>query len=116
MHVALGARRAERMKEVAARVEAEGRRALVVPCDVDRDADVDALIARTVEAFGRLDAAFANAGYGLKAPVMDTTDADMRAIFETNFYGTLRVIRTAVPVMRRLLRADLGPPPSAHLL
>jgi NAD(P)-dependent dehydrogenase (short-subunit alcohol dehydrogenase family) len=120
MHVALAARRVDRLGEVARRVEAAGRRALVVPCDVDRDADVDALIARTLETFGRLDAAFANAGYGLDAAVMDTADEQMRAIFETNFYGTLRVIRAAVPAMRRLLSGELrppaGPPPSAHVL
>jgi NADP-dependent 3-hydroxy acid dehydrogenase YdfG len=107
MHVALGARRVDKLKAVAAQVEALGRRALPLACDVDRDEDVDALIAQTLAVFGRLDAAFANAGYGLMAPVMETTDAQMRAIFETNFYGTLRVIRAAVPAMRAAGRGHL---------
>jgi short-subunit dehydrogenase len=48
-----------------------------------------------------VDAVFANAGYGLSAPVDRTTMHQARAIFETNVFGTLHVIHAAVPVMRR---------------
>jgi short-subunit dehydrogenase len=99
MHIALAARRTDRLEEVAKQIEAMGRRALRVACDVDRDEDVKAFITQTYETFGRLDAVFANAGYGIYARVLDTTDAQLRALFETNFYGTMRVVWAALPIM-----------------
>jgi len=100
MRVALGARRQDPLREVADQVEQAGGKALVVPCDVDRDEDVQRLVEQTTSQFGRLDAIFANAGYGLCAKVADTSDEQMRAIFETNYYGMMRVIHAAVPLMR----------------
>ena len=101
MDVALQARREERLQEVAAQVEKTGRGALIVLGDVDRDEDVDRLIAETTSRFGRLDAVFANAGFGLFGAVADAAPQQARAIFETNFFGTMRLIRAALPVMRR---------------
>ena len=100
MDIAISARREDRLQETAARVEQFGRKALIVPGDVDREEDARRLVDRTVGEWGRLDAVFANAGYGLYGPIADTTDARARAIFETNVFGTLRTIRAAVPVMR----------------
>lgn len=100
MHVALNARRQDRLEEVARQITPSGRQALVIGGDVDRDDDVNRFIDQTQSHFGRLDAVFANAGYGLYAAVDAATDEQVRAIFETNFFGTLRVIRAAVPVMR----------------
>jgi short-subunit dehydrogenase len=100
MHTVLAARRADRLDAVADRVRQMGRRALPVVCDVARDEDVSRLVAQTQDEFGRLDVMFANAGAGLTASVLDTTDTMMRDLFETNFYGTLRCIREAVPAIR----------------
>ncbi|MCX5662386.1 MAG: SDR family NAD(P)-dependent oxidoreductase [Planctomycetota bacterium] len=107
MDVALAARRVDKLEKVAAEIRAMGRRAICVACDVTRDDDVQRFVDATVAQLGRLDAAFANAGYGINRPVMETTDAHFRAIFETNVYGTLRVIRAAVPVMRKAGRGHL---------
>src|SRR5881275_3626579 len=49
-------------QETARMIEAQGGRALAVRCDVTRAADVKAALDKTVEAFGRLDFAFNNAG------------------------------------------------------
>ncbi|MCE9591095.1 MAG: SDR family NAD(P)-dependent oxidoreductase [Planctomycetes bacterium] len=99
MKVVLGGRDETRLREAAKRVEAAGGKAHALVCDVDRDEDVNRFIAETLRVFGALDYVYANAGYGVFATVMETTDAVGRAIFETNFYGTVRVIRAAVPVM-----------------
>ncbi|MEE9211759.1 MAG: SDR family NAD(P)-dependent oxidoreductase [Phycisphaeraceae bacterium] len=99
MHVAVAARREERLREVARRIEQLGRKALVVRCDVQRDDDVDRLFDRTVNELGRLDAVFANAGYGIFASVVETSDQQIRDLFETNFYGTVRCIRAAANYM-----------------
>jgi short-subunit dehydrogenase len=101
MHVALGARRLDKLRDVAAQVEQLGRRALVCVCDVDRDDEVARFIAAAERELQRIDVCFANAGYGLVSPVLETSDAQVRAIFETNVYGTLRLMRAALPVMRR---------------
>lgn len=106
MDVVLGARREDRLREVAEQVQRAGRRAITMACDVDRDADVERLAAQAESHFGRLDAAFANAGYGLYASVAETSDAAMHAIFETNFHGTMRLIRAVVPALER--REDGG--------
>lgn len=100
MNVVLAARRKDRLNEIATRVEALGRRAVVCAGDVRRDDDMEAMVDAAKQQFGQLDVVFANAGYGLFASVMDTTDEQMRDIFETNYFGTLRTIRAAVPVMR----------------
>ncbi len=101
MDVVLGARRVDKLEEVASQVRQLGRRALVQACDVCSDQEVDLLVQYTMETFGRLDVAFANAGYGLFASVLETPDAQVREMFETNFYGTLRLLRAAAKPMIR---------------
>lgn len=101
MHVVLNARREDRLRQVAAACQQAGGKADLFVADVcDRDL-MFAMIERTASRLGRLDAVFANAGYGLSAPVDRTTLHQARAIFEANFFGTLHVIHAAVPVMRR---------------
>lgn len=101
MHVTVAARREEKLHALAAAIEKIGRRALPLACDVDSDDDVRRLFEQSWATFGRLDAAFANAGYGLCAAVLDTSDAQHRAIFETNYFGTVRTLRAATPDLRR---------------
>lgn len=100
MPVALFARRADRLDAVRARIVALGGRAIVVAGSVDEDADCERLIAETGRAFGGVYAVIANAGYGVEVPTWGMPEADIRAMFETNFYGSLRVLRPAIPAMR----------------
>jgi NAD(P)-dependent dehydrogenase (short-subunit alcohol dehydrogenase family) len=66
--VALAARSADALEELAGKIRADGGTALPVPTDV-RDAEaVESMVARTVEAFGRLDIAFNNAAGGGQPP------------------------------------------------
>lgn len=105
MPVAAAARRADRLEALVAEIAAAGGRAIAVPCDVDRPADCGALVERTIAEFGSIHAVFANAGYGLERPISEAGDADVRAIFETNFFGTLNTVRPALPFM---LKAGAG--------
>lgn len=100
MSVALLARRADRLEQVRAAVEAAGGKALAVVGSVDRDEDGARLIDEAARAFGSVDAVIANAGYGVETPAWSMPEADIRAMFETNFYGSLRVIRPALPLMQ----------------
>ncbi len=100
MCVALFARRAEKLDAVRERIESRGARAVAAVGSVDEDADCERLIGATLDAFGSVDAVIANAGYGAEVRSGGMPEADIRAMFETNFYGSLRVLRPALPIMR----------------
>jgi short-subunit dehydrogenase len=105
MPVAAGARRADRLQSLIGEITAAGGRAIAVQMDVDRPEDCQRLIDQTLAAFGSVYSVFANAGFGLHKAIHETSDAEMRAIFETNFFGTLNTIRPALP---QLMRARAG--------
>ncbi|HVC71448.1 MAG TPA: SDR family oxidoreductase [Acidimicrobiales bacterium] len=69
--------------------------------DVDNDASVSQGVARIVKEHGSLDAVVACAGWGLAGPVEMTPIADAKDQLETNFWGAVRVVQAALPVMRR---------------
>jgi short-subunit dehydrogenase len=95
----LAARRVSRLEELAAEVRALGRRALVVACDVTQDGALERAVGQAVEAFGRLDVAVANAGFGVVGP-FEPLD-DYRRQFETNVFGVLRTAAAALPALWR---------------
>ncbi len=77
----------------------EGR-VLTVPADVRRQADVEDAVAKAVATFGRVDVVANNAGYGLFGAVEESTDEQARAVFDTNVFGLLHVLRATLPVLR----------------
>lgn len=99
MPVVLGARRVEKLKEVAREIETIGGRAAVVECDVSLEGSCERLIETCAGEFGPVYAAYANAGYGFEASALETGAQRWREIFETNFFGTIRLIDAATPVM-----------------
>lgn len=101
MDVALGARRAEKLAEVAEEVRQRGRKAVAVTCDVTVDADVQRLFDTAWEQLGRVDAVFANAGYGLHGSVLELDEQAHRDLFETNYWGTVRTLKAAYPRLRQ---------------
>ena len=97
----LAARRVDRLEGLAAELARAGRRAVVLPCDVTRDGDLEAAIARTREVLGRIDVVVANAGFGVVGPLDALTLADYRRQFETNVFGVLRTVYAALAELRR---------------
>lgn len=75
-------------------------RLLSISCDVADEASVREAVERTVSRFGRIDVVANNAGYGLFGAVEEATDAQARAIFDTNVFGVLNVLRATLPVLR----------------
>lgn len=100
MPVALMARRVDRLEAVRQEIERLGGRAVCVAGSVDSDDDCQRLIDETVRAFGSVYAVVANAGYGEERPSWSMPEDAVRAMFETNFYGSMRVVRPAVERMR----------------
>src|SRR5436305_9455897 len=76
------------VKEAAERLIAAGRKAIAVRCDVSDDAQVEAMVERTVAEFGRLDAAFNNAGVMAKiAHTADSTRDEWDRVIGVNLRG-----------------------------
>ena len=64
------------------------------------DVDDDKSVARVREAVGAIDVLVNNAGFGLEGPVESAPLAEVRRLFETNFFGAVRMIQAFVPAMR----------------
>ena len=107
MPVVIGARRLDKLEDVAATIRAEGGRAEVVQCDVTNEPDNAALIDKAIESFGSIYAVFANAGVGLEKPLAESSDKDLRDIFEINFFSTMHTIRAALPHMIEAQRGHI---------
>jgi len=73
-----------------------------VVMDVDDDHSVADGMAGVVARHGRIDAVVACAGWGLAGSVEQTPISDARDQMETNFFGAVRMVQAALPVMRRL--------------
>lgn len=95
--VALAARREEKLSEVIDRIRCGGGEAIALRCDVTDRASIDAAVARTVEAFGGIDVAVANAGFGVSGPFLTTTTDDFRRQFDTNVFGLIDTAYATLP-------------------
>ncbi|MFF3392555.1 SDR family oxidoreductase [Streptomyces sp. NPDC002669] len=93
VRVALLARRAERLTELAATIAAAGGRALAVPTDVTDQASVDAAAELVHDTFGRVDLVVNAAGVMLPNPVDAGRADEWQRMIDTNVTGALRIIR-----------------------
>jgi NAD(P)-dependent dehydrogenase (short-subunit alcohol dehydrogenase family) len=75
-------------------------RVMAIALDVTRPDDADAAITAAVSCFGRIDVLINNAGYGVVGAFEETSDAELRALMETNFFGAMNATRAALPVLR----------------
>lgn len=86
---------------VAADIAAAGGRATAHAVDVSREAEIEAMVAATVAAHGRLDILVNNAGFGFAGTVVTTSEADWDALMAVNLKGVFLGCKHAIPVMER---------------
>jgi NADP-dependent 3-hydroxy acid dehydrogenase YdfG len=95
----LAARRLDRLEALAEELGG-AERALAVRCDVTEWAEQEALADAALSRFGRLDVAFANAGFGAGRSFLGSTPEHWREMVLTNVYGAALTIRATLPALK----------------
>lgn len=95
----LAARSKERLAELAEELGG-GESAIAVACDVTEWEQQQAMVATALDSFGRLDAAFANAGFGGPRGFLEGTPEMWREMVLTNVYGAALTIRATIPALK----------------
>lgn len=105
--VALGARRADRIDELARRIEDDGGRAIALPTDVADERQARAFVEHAYEHLGGLDGLVNNAGVMLLGPVAGAPTEEWRRMVDVNLLGLLYCTHAALPVMLEAGRGDI---------
>jgi len=96
----LAARSTGRLEALAKQLGGD-ERAIAVTCDVTDFAQQEAMVAAALDAFGRLDVAFANAGFGAKRGFLEESPETWRDMVLTNVLGVAYTIRATIPALRQ---------------
>ena len=92
----------EAVRQSVEKLVSEGHRAIAIPCDVSKDAQVEAMVERTVAEFGRLDAAFNNAGVMAKnALTADSTLEEFDRVIGVDLRGVWSCMKHELRQMER---------------
>ncbi|MEO8092310.1 MAG: SDR family oxidoreductase [bacterium] len=94
--VVLAARSEDKLEALAAELGG-AETAVAVRCDVSEWSDNERLVSEALEAFGRIDAVFANAGFGAKRGFLEETPEHWRSMVLTNVLGVAYTIRATLP-------------------
>jgi NAD(P)-dependent dehydrogenase (short-subunit alcohol dehydrogenase family) len=88
-------------QETVRLIEQDGGRAIAVQCDVTKPADIQTALDKTIEAFGRLDFAFNNAGIEPKkpAPTAEYDDEEWNRIIDVNLRGVFLCMKREIPLI-----------------
>ena len=98
---------ARRLEDLADLKDRFGDAVLPLALDVTDAEQVKQAVQQAYTHFGRLDIVMNNAGYSLVGTVEEASEADVRAQFDTNYFGTLRVIQAALPLLRQQGRGHI---------
>ncbi|GAB4573922.1 MAG: SDR family oxidoreductase [Anaerolineae bacterium] len=107
-HVVLVARREQILREVQEEIAVYGTTSLVVPADLTREADRQAVVQSALQTYGRIDGLVNVAGLSGGGPLAEMTPAEIRDLVEVNFIGAVRLTQQVLPVMLRQPRDKHG--------
>jgi short-subunit dehydrogenase len=99
--LALVARSADKLQELAGTRSARGAEVLVVPGDVTSETDRRRVLSAVVERFGGLDVLINNAGVGSWGHFAECSEEILRQVMEVNFFAPAELIRLAIPALRK---------------
>lgn len=91
----------ELIEEVRSEIESAGGEALALLCDVSSREQVDAMIRKTMDTYGRVDILINNAGLLKTATIEDTTDELIDRTLDINVKGVLYAVRAITPIMKK---------------
>jgi NAD(P)-dependent dehydrogenase (short-subunit alcohol dehydrogenase family) len=97
--VVVSGRREAEGQAVVAQIKAAGGEATFVQTDVARETEVQALVEKTVATYGRLDAAFNNAGIEWVGRLAAASEADYRRVFDINVWGVVTAMKYEIAAM-----------------
>ncbi len=100
-HVALVARRRDRLDALATSIRGKYGSALVIDADVTQEAAARAAIQRTVTEYGRLDTVINNAGVMLLGPISDADPQEWQRMLELNVVALMNVTHAALPHLKK---------------
>ena len=92
---------ARKVEDIADLAERFGDAVLPLALDVTNAEQVKQAVSAAHAYFGRLDVVVNNAGYSLIGTIEEASEADVRAEFDANYFGTLRVIQAVLPLLRQ---------------
>src|ERR1700710_2270820 len=92
---------ARTLASIADLTEKYGENILTLELDVTKPEQVKTAVEQAHDHFGRLDIVLNNAGYSLVGTIEEASADDVRAMYETNIFGTLAVIQAALPLLRK---------------
>jgi NAD(P)-dependent dehydrogenase (short-subunit alcohol dehydrogenase family) len=99
MRVVLADVEYDALQRAADELSASGATVIAVRTDVSKAEDIEALAAKTLEAFGGVDLLFNNAGVGGGATTWETSLADWKWVLDVNLWGVIHGVHTFVPIM-----------------
>jgi NAD(P)-dependent dehydrogenase (short-subunit alcohol dehydrogenase family) len=92
---------ARKLADVAGLAERFGDSVLPLALDVTDPEQVQQVVPQAFAHFGRLDVLVNNAGFSLLAAAEEANDAQISALFDANYFGMVRVLRAALPLLRK---------------
>lgn len=92
---------ARKLSSIADLKEKYGENVLTLELDVTKEQQVKAAVEQAFAHFGRVDLVVNNAAYSLVGTIEEASADEVRAMYETNIFGTLAVIKSALPLLRK---------------
>ena len=94
-------RNLSKAKKIQDLIDRENLSLKILRLDVNDNQSIKLAVKKILTDTGRIDVLINNAGYGMFGPVEEITTQEVKKQFETNFFGTIRLIKAIVPIMRK---------------